>query len=61
MSMDAARWERIKSVFQEAFEHEPAGRARFLDAACGGDADLRASVDRCLRHTRAPARFLTNR
>ena len=56
--MDAARWERIKSVFQEAFEHEPAGRARFLDAACGGDADLRASVDRLLEAHASAGAFL---
>ena len=48
LSMDAARWERIKSVFQEAFDRDPAERAAWLDAACGEDLELRDAVQRLI-------------
>jgi non-specific serine/threonine protein kinase/serine/threonine-protein kinase len=47
--MDAARWARVKAVFQEAFEKPPAEQAAILDAACAGDAALREAVARLLR------------
>jgi non-specific serine/threonine protein kinase/serine/threonine-protein kinase len=56
--MDAERWERIKAVFQETFEREPAERAAAVDRACGGDATLREAVERLLRAHADAAGFL---
>lgn len=47
--MEPARWERVKAVFQEAFEREPTERAALLDAACAGDPEVREDVERLLR------------
>jgi serine/threonine protein kinase/tetratricopeptide (TPR) repeat protein len=41
-------WERIKEVFGGALECAPADRTAYLDAACAGDAALRAEVDSLL-------------
>ena len=38
------RWLRISSVFDEAAKLPPEERATFLEAACAGDADLKARV-----------------
>ena len=46
--MDSARWERVKAVFQDTFEKEPAERAALLAAACGDDAEVRMLADRLL-------------
>ena len=51
--MTPARWARIKEVFSAAFERPEAERAAFLDAICGGDADLRGEVDRRLAESAA--------
>ncbi len=42
--------QRIQAVFLAAAEiHDPAERARFLDGACDGDAELRSRVEALLR------------
>src|SRR5438034_64171 len=38
-----------KTLFTDALEIPPAERAAFLDAACAGDADLRAGVEALLK------------
>lgn len=38
-------WQRIKELFNEAVEYEPAARARFLGEACAGDSALLAQVE----------------
>jgi len=43
--MDAARWNRIEELLQEALDREPHERAAFLTAACGSDAGLRREID----------------
>src|ERR1700677_614015 len=50
--------QRIQSVFLAASEIEgPAERAKFLDGACDGDADLRFRVEALLRaHTESDSR-----
>ena len=48
--MDPERWRRVGELFHRALEHDAAGRSRFLDEACGGDAALRAEVDSLLAH-----------
>jgi serine/threonine protein kinase len=42
------RWVRIKEVFGPALETPRLERPAFLDSACGGDAELRAEVERLL-------------
>jgi eukaryotic-like serine/threonine-protein kinase len=52
--MDPSRWEKVKAVFQDVFELEPAAQEAALRAACEGDDALRAHVERLLRsHSRA--------
>lgn len=46
--MDAERWDRVKAIFQDAMEREPAERDALLSAACATDAELRAAVERLL-------------
>jgi len=38
--MDAARWERIQTLFHDTAERPPAERSAFLEAAAGGDREL---------------------
>ena len=42
------RWLRIKEVFGDALQREPAERSAFLAGACAGDSDLRAEVEKLL-------------
>jgi tRNA A-37 threonylcarbamoyl transferase component Bud32 len=46
--MDAERWDRVKTIFQDAIEREPAERDAIVRAACAADGDLRAAVERLL-------------
>ena len=46
--MTPARWSQIKEIFRVALETPESERPRFLESACGGDADLRAEVERLL-------------
>jgi predicted ATPase/serine/threonine protein kinase len=47
--MTPERWRQVKDILASALEREPDQRARFLDQACGGDADLRAEVEALIR------------
>ena len=40
--------QRVEELFDRAFDLEPPQRAAFLDEQCGGDADLRAAVEKFL-------------
>jgi hypothetical protein len=42
------RWQRLKELFNEAVEQDPAHRAVFLEAACGEDKALREEVEALL-------------
>jgi len=42
---DAARWHRVKALFQAAIDRSPADRAAFVAAAAGDDDDLRREVE----------------
>ena len=44
--MDAAKHEPVAMIAELARAMNPERRGRFLDAACGGDAKLRAEVER---------------
>jgi Tol biopolymer transport system component len=46
--MTPRRWFRISELFDGAFELPEAQRTAFLESACGGDAELRAEVERLL-------------
>ncbi|NNF56693.1 MAG: serine/threonine protein kinase, partial [Rhodothermaceae bacterium] len=46
--MNSDRWTRIEDLFNQALERDPAERAAFLDAECGGDIALREEVEKLL-------------
>ena len=46
----ANRWDRVKAIVSDAAELAPAERPAFVLEACGGDAVLRAEVERLLVH-----------
>ena len=46
--MDAQRWQKIKGLFDAAQELEPKKREKFLNNACGEDAELRREVERLI-------------
>jgi serine/threonine-protein kinase len=46
--MTPERWRRVGDLFGAATQVDPAGREAWLRAACDGDDDLRAEVDRML-------------
>jgi eukaryotic-like serine/threonine-protein kinase len=50
-----ARWSQIKELFSAALETPETERSRFLESACGGDADLRAEVERLLAGNAEPS------
>ena len=55
-TMDPARWERVKDLFQGALERPPEERDVHLREACPEDASLRNEVERLLSaHVRADA------
>src|SRR5688572_18567660 len=52
--MNADQWPRVKEIFHAAIERAPVSRAVFVIEACGGDALLRAEVERLVAaHDRA--------
>ena len=52
--MNADQWPRVKDIFHAAIERAPEKRAAFVVEACGGDAALRAEVERLIAaHDRA--------
>ena len=46
--MNPERLEKVDQLFQSAVDLAPERRAGFLDAACGGDVELRAEVESLL-------------
>ena len=49
----SANWEHIQNLFLEAVELSSEERARFLDTACGDDAETRREVESLLAHDAA--------
>ena len=43
-----ARWQQIQSVFEDVIDASPTERANRLAASCGGDPDLKRSVESLL-------------
>src|SRR5437868_13713359 len=56
--MNDQSYQRAKELFEDAIERAPAERAGYLEAACGGDADLRRQVDAWLASNEAAGGFL---
>ncbi len=56
--MDRERWARIEGVFNDALDRPASERAAFLDQACAGDPELRASVDALLAEWTADPDFM---
>ena len=53
--MTPERWSQIKELFRLALETPESERSRFLESACGGDAELRAEVERMLAGNEEPS------
>jgi hypothetical protein len=59
--MDSRLTDREATIFAQAIEFASVDdRRRFLDQACGDDADLRAKVDYLVRHHFEAGSFLEN-
>jgi serine/threonine protein kinase/tetratricopeptide (TPR) repeat protein len=56
--VEPRRWEQVKSVFASAVECDPRERGAFLDATCGGDAELRQEVESLLESDDASGDFI---
>jgi eukaryotic-like serine/threonine-protein kinase len=56
---DAGRWQRVKSVLQDAIPCPEDARPAFLDEACAGDTELRNEVESLLAANRAAGTFLS--
>lgn len=54
---DATRWSRVSEIFQDALGRDDGTRATYLDAACAGDAALRAEVESLLAAHQAAGDF----
>ncbi|HEY6554376.1 MAG TPA: hypothetical protein VI669_13545, partial [Vicinamibacteria bacterium] len=54
MVLERDDWARLDELLDSALDLAPAERARFLDEACGENADLRARVAKLLRLAEDP-------
>lgn len=52
------QWRRIAALFDEALQLAPERRAEYLEAACGGDAELNRGVVELLEAARRAGDFL---
>ncbi len=52
--MTPERWARIKEIFHSALERDESQREKYLEEACGPDADLRREVEDLLREQAGP-------
>jgi Tol biopolymer transport system component/aminoglycoside phosphotransferase (APT) family kinase protein len=57
MNDDVRRWNRVKSVFQNALERPTAERGPFLRSACGDDRELQGEVESLLAAHAAAGSF----
>jgi len=56
--MKPDRWRKVDKLFAAALERDPDDRAAFLDAACGGDRELRREVNKMLNFDEQAADFI---
>ena len=54
----AADWKRIRTLFEEALDHERDERAAFLDQRCGTENEIRREVDSLLEEHDRPGTFV---
>src|SRR2546426_5523246 len=47
-TLDPERWRRVSAIFDAALDLPAEGRARYLEQACDGDADLCREVEELL-------------
>ena len=52
-------WDELKRIFSEALERPAGARGKFLEQACGDDAELKAAVERLLHQHEKAADFLS--
>ncbi|OGT99213.1 MAG: hypothetical protein A2085_04860 [Gemmatimonadetes bacterium GWC2_71_10] len=58
--MDAARWQQVKRVFQEALERPHEGRERYVSEAAAGDSSLEREVEALLAAHEDAGAFLAS-
>ncbi|MGI8640298.1 MAG: protein kinase domain-containing protein [Pyrinomonadaceae bacterium] len=58
LEMNPQYWQKVKGVFDDALKFAPAKREKFLEKACGGDADLRLEVEKLLVSFEGAASFM---
>lgn len=56
--MDSKTWEKVKEYFDQAIALLGDERAAYLNAACGGDAELRSQVEALLRSNEKMSDFI---
>ena len=56
--MQPERWQQIKQLFHAALEHEPSGRAVFLDQVCSGNVELRSEVESLIESYEKSGEFI---
>src|SRR5688572_22022427 len=56
--MNSERWQKIKGLFDVALELAPEQRGKFLQKACGADAELRREVESLLASFEAAESFM---
>jgi eukaryotic-like serine/threonine-protein kinase len=56
--MSSERWRQIEEIFQAALDLMPGERARYIAAACEGDAELRREVEALLTQYESAGDFL---
>jgi len=56
--LDTQRWAQIEELFHRACECNPEQRARFLEKSCGGDTELRGTVEMLLASDERAAKDL---
>jgi hypothetical protein len=56
--MEAARWARLRALFDETLDQPPAERARWAEASTEGEPELRAELLKLLAAERRPSEAL---
>lgn len=57
-NMHPERWRKIDELFHAFFEMTPNSRSGFLEGACGGDASLRAEIEKLIDGSDQAGRFI---
>src|SRR5258708_7790168 len=57
-AMTPERWKQVKDLFEQVRELEPGSQPSFLEAACGGDQELRSEVEMLLSGEQVAGSFI---